>query len=97
MTKEEIWHGEIGDCCCDIMYSSRKMVDPDCIKCNSEDAALKAMDEYAKQQAIEFHEWMIEKQFKRTVGGVYRIQGLTQTHSGDELYQLFLNNKTIGK
>lgn len=47
------------------------------------------MDEYAKQQAEAFAEWLVTEFLARNP----EIFGKTAS----ELYQLFLNNKTIGK
>jgi len=54
-----------------------------------------AMDEYAKQQAIAFGEWMAENARDPFCDGgwFYYIKSLPAVYAIDQLYTLFLNSK----
>jgi hypothetical protein len=84
MSKEEILDKQLGD------FTESMLSTSD---------ILKAMDEYAKQQSIEFNEWVEEKQFMRWRGRWYektndgKSWGDFPNFSKEELYDIYFKSK----
>ena len=92
MTKEEIAKTHV-PCRCDVVYTSRGLSGPDC-PYHSTDPEM-AMEEYAKQQAIAFGEWVdvnaVRNGFHEwTIG----CGDLKKTYTSDQLYLQFIEQQT---
>jgi len=81
MTKEEIAAKYI-TCTCGEMFKSRKMVASDCQLCQEDWA--EPMEEYAKQEAIEFYKFGVTRAFNLNE---------KETLSIDEVYTLYEQSK----
>lgn len=93
MTKEEIARKYV-PCWCDVAYTSRQLADPGC-PFHSTDPEI-AMDQWAEQQAIAFHDWLIESYaaIPSGFGCCYVKRGTEQiaraTFTTKMLYQIFI-------
>ena len=81
MTKEEIL-GEGGDAC---EYGWDLKVIP-------YDTAKKAMDEYAKSEAIGFAKWLVDGTFDKLSGDIDGIVSFSDFKTPVRLYQLYLQS-----
>lgn len=91
-TKEQIIEEYI-PCTCGEIYTSRKMVAPDCPK--HAFAVEEAMDEYAKNKAIDFAEWGNEQDLQgHPEGWVFKGDQFKKVHSMEDLYNLFLQSQS---